>query len=131
MSRRFDQLSGPHAIRSLFLARVDNAQAVLQRSAFQLRPEVEKILTFFEPLAEGRAIAARVQGDATLNADRTMIQRSWEICCRIRCAIHLRAGLSSFESAPIPMVRWNSLCPTPANRSPPSTYRDCSIASIA
>jgi two-component system heavy metal sensor histidine kinase CusS len=59
----------------LFLARADNAQAVLQRSAFDLRQEVEKVLAFFEPLSDERAITTRVEGDATLHADRTMIQR--------------------------------------------------------
>jgi len=59
----------------LFLARADNAQAVLQRTAFDLREDIDKITSFFEPLAEERRIRIMVEGQAAALADRTLMQR--------------------------------------------------------
>lgn len=59
----------------LFLARADQAQAVLRREDFNIREEVDKVSVFFEPLAEEHGLRIERTGSAVIHADRTLIER--------------------------------------------------------
>lgn len=60
----------------LFLARADNAQAVLCRESFPISEEILKSLAYFEGPAEERHVRLHCQGDATIVADRGMTRRA-------------------------------------------------------
>lgn len=60
----------------LFLARADNASAVLQKERLDLRAEVDNLVAYFDLLAEERGIAFACDGQAEVRADRVMIQRA-------------------------------------------------------
>ena len=53
----------------LFLARTENTDAIVRRSAVHVLEEVETLLEFFDPIAEEKEIKVVCNGDATLEAD--------------------------------------------------------------
>lgn len=60
----------------LFLARAEDAQAVVQRQPLQVHDELERVTEYFEGLAEERRIRLSIAGDATLNADPLLLRRA-------------------------------------------------------
>lgn len=60
----------------LFLAQADNASLGLKREPVRLRSELDTILSFFQPLADDRGISLAAEGEATVQADRNMVQRA-------------------------------------------------------
>ncbi len=60
----------------LFLARADNAQVALKKSALDLGDELARQADYFELLADARGIAIRVDAQGTLHADATLFRRA-------------------------------------------------------
>lgn len=60
----------------LFLARADNAQAVLNREPFGVREEIDKVASFFELLCDEQGVRVELRGDAQVLADRALIRRA-------------------------------------------------------
>ena len=60
----------------LFLAQADNASLSLARERVDLRAEVDTVVSFFHILAEERNVTMSADGSATVNADRSMVQRA-------------------------------------------------------
>lgn len=60
----------------LFLAKADNDMVVLQREKFDLAQEAQKLFEFFHALADEHGVKLRLQGSATVNGDRAMLQRA-------------------------------------------------------
>jgi len=60
----------------LFLAKADNSLVVPNREMIDLREEVAKLFDFYEALASARHIQLTQCGEATVCADRLMIQRA-------------------------------------------------------
>lgn len=59
----------------LFLATAEQAQAVLRKEHFDLREEVDKVGTYFEPLAEDRELRIECEGRGMVHADRRLVER--------------------------------------------------------
>ncbi len=59
----------------LFLAQADNASAVLTLEHFDLRASLDKVVAYFELLAGERGVVFACDGQATVLADHSMIQR--------------------------------------------------------
>jgi two-component system heavy metal sensor histidine kinase CusS len=59
----------------LFLAKADNKQVVLKKEIVDLVTEVTTLFDFFEALASEQGIELQQSGEATVEADRLMIQR--------------------------------------------------------
>jgi two-component system heavy metal sensor histidine kinase CusS len=60
----------------LFLARADEAQAVLERQTLCVHDELQRVAEYFEGLAEERQIRLLISGDATLSADPLLLRRA-------------------------------------------------------
>jgi two-component system heavy metal sensor histidine kinase CusS len=60
----------------LFLARADQGGAVAQRVAVDLAGEARRVAEFVSIVAEDRGIGIEVRGDATVQADRILVQRA-------------------------------------------------------
>lgn len=60
----------------LFLARADEAQAVLERQPLQLEDELQRVAGYFEGLAEERELSIHTRGDGTLHADPILLRRA-------------------------------------------------------
>jgi two-component system heavy metal sensor histidine kinase CusS len=60
----------------LFLARADQGGAVAQRVAVDLAGEARRVAEFVSIVAEDRGIGVEVRGDATVQADRILVQRA-------------------------------------------------------
>ncbi|MBD8601436.1 heavy metal sensor histidine kinase [Pseudomonas sp. CFBP 8771] len=85
----------------LFLARADDAQAVVQRQPLQVHDELERVTEYFEGLAEERKIRLLISGDATLHADPLLLRRALSnlVANAIRYADPHSDALISVESA--------------------------------
>ena len=60
----------------LFLARADSAEQQIQRSQFNGRAALEKITSFYQPLAEERRITITCEGEAEIFADPILFNRA-------------------------------------------------------
>lgn len=60
----------------LFLARAENAEAVLQKESLDLRAEAECVVEFCQALAEDRNLAIQINGQASVEADKGMLRRA-------------------------------------------------------
>ena len=60
----------------LFLARADQGAAVMERSQVDLAGEARRVAEFLSIVAEERGIRVEVQGEATVPADRLLVQRA-------------------------------------------------------
>ena len=60
----------------LFLAKADQRQLPFNREKVDVRPEIEKVLEFYEALLEDRGIQVSLRGEATVSADRILLQRA-------------------------------------------------------
>lgn len=60
----------------LFLARADSAEQQLNRSAFNARAAIEKIVSFYQTLAEDRRIQINCRGDGEIFADHVLFNRA-------------------------------------------------------
>ncbi|MDB6142705.1 MAG: heavy metal sensor histidine kinase [Pseudomonas sp.] len=60
----------------LFLARADEAQAVLERQPLQLEDELQRVAGYFEGLAEERELSIHTTGDGILQADPILLRRA-------------------------------------------------------
>lgn len=60
----------------LFLAQADNAQLPLTRETLDLAALARKVASLFEATAEDRRMSVVVSGDATVDADRLMLERA-------------------------------------------------------
>lgn len=60
----------------LFLARADEAQAVLERQPLNLEDELQRVAGYFEGLAEERQLHIQTSGGGTLNADPILLRRA-------------------------------------------------------
>ncbi|HEY8708268.1 MAG TPA: heavy metal sensor histidine kinase, partial [Burkholderiaceae bacterium] len=60
----------------LFLARADQGAAVMERSQVDLAGEARRVAEFLSIVAEDRGIRVEVHGDATVPADRILVQRA-------------------------------------------------------
>ncbi len=58
--------------RLLLLAKVEDPRTQLQVEIFDLRPEIEKIIEYFQILAEENQISIGISGDGRLQADKTL-----------------------------------------------------------
>jgi two-component system heavy metal sensor histidine kinase CusS len=67
LSRMMDSL--------LFLARADNAQAMVTRSRIDVRTEVTKVINFYEALAADQKVRVTCMGDGTMDADPILFRR--------------------------------------------------------
>ncbi|PTQ76343.1 heavy metal sensor kinase [Nitrosospira multiformis] len=59
----------------LFLARADNAQAMITRSRIDVRTEVTKVINFYEALAAEQKVRVTCMGDGTMDADPILFRR--------------------------------------------------------
>ncbi|MGV8921363.1 MAG: heavy metal sensor histidine kinase [Pseudomonas sp.] len=60
----------------LFLARADEAQAVLERQPLDLEQESQRVAGYFEGLAEERELLIHTTGSGTVNADPVLLRRA-------------------------------------------------------
>lgn len=60
----------------LFLARAENPNALLKRTQFGARAELEAIVDYLEPLAQEKNLRVACEGDAMLWADRDLFRRA-------------------------------------------------------
>jgi two-component system heavy metal sensor histidine kinase CusS len=60
----------------LFLARADSAEQQINRSSFNARPAIEKIISFYQTLAEDRHVQIASSGDAEIFADPILFNRA-------------------------------------------------------
>ncbi|MDR3413458.1 MAG: heavy metal sensor histidine kinase [Formivibrio sp.] len=60
----------------LFLARADNAEAVLQKETLDLRAEAECVNEFYQVLVEDRGLSVEVAGQAVIEADKGLLRRA-------------------------------------------------------
>lgn len=60
----------------LFLARADNARMVLRLEQIDVRRELEEIRFSYEAVAEERGVRIECEGESSLQADRSMLQRA-------------------------------------------------------
>ena len=86
----------------LFLARADDAQAVLERRPLCVHDEMQRVAEYFEGLAEERQIRLQISGDATLSADPLLLRRALSnlVANAIRYADHgseVRIGVTSAQ----------------------------------
>ncbi len=59
----------------LFLAKADQAHAVLRKEEFDIRAEFDKVSAFFELIAEERRLRIECEGRAVVRADRKLVER--------------------------------------------------------
>ncbi|ODT84678.1 MAG: hypothetical protein ABS69_02580 [Nitrosomonadales bacterium SCN 54-20] len=67
LSRMMDSL--------LFLARADNAQAMVTRSRIDARTEITKVINFYEALAAEQKVQVACMGDGMMDADPILFRR--------------------------------------------------------
>ena len=60
----------------LFLAKADDPQTRLDWQTFDVREELDKVADYFAVVAEDRAVRVEVSGQASLRADRRLVQRA-------------------------------------------------------
>jgi two-component system heavy metal sensor histidine kinase CusS len=60
----------------LFLARAENAETRLDRDTFEIGPEIDTILDFYDAAAREQNIALSREGDADLSADAMLVRRA-------------------------------------------------------
>ncbi len=60
----------------LFLAKAENTRSLPNPELIQLADEVGSLLEFYEALADEKHITFRLEGDASLTADRLMLRRA-------------------------------------------------------
>lgn len=60
----------------LFLARADEAQAVLERQQLSLHDELQRVAGYFEGLAEERQLSMQTSGNGTVLADPLLLRRA-------------------------------------------------------
>lgn len=60
----------------LFLARAESSNAPINRSALHGREAMEKIASFYEPIAEERDVTVSCEGEGTLAADPLLFSRA-------------------------------------------------------
>jgi two-component system heavy metal sensor histidine kinase CusS len=60
----------------LFLARAENAETPLNRASFQVGPEIDTILDFYDAAVREQGITLSRQGDADLYADPMLVRRA-------------------------------------------------------
>ncbi len=60
----------------LFLARADNPQFALQRVAFDVGTELDRIADYFEGIASEARVNIKIHGTATISADRELFRRA-------------------------------------------------------
>jgi len=60
----------------LFLARADDAQAVLDLRELELEEEIQRIVAYFEGLADERQLQVRHEGGGRLRADPMLLRRA-------------------------------------------------------
>lgn len=60
----------------LFLARADNASAMVKKERLDLRAELADIVAYFDLLADERGVRIACEGRAEVRADRAMIRRA-------------------------------------------------------
>ena len=60
----------------LFLARTEAAEAHIERTHFTGRPAIEKIVAFYEPMAEEQMLSVRCVGEASFFADKMLFGRA-------------------------------------------------------
>lgn len=60
----------------LFIARSDNAKTYVDLKPLNVRAEVDKVVEFFEALAIEHNVRIVCRGEATLQADRSLLQRA-------------------------------------------------------
>ncbi|MCV4261221.1 heavy metal sensor histidine kinase [Pseudomonas capsici] len=60
----------------LFLARADEAQAVLERQPLHLQDELQRVTGYFEGLAEERQLELHASGQGKLDADPILLRRA-------------------------------------------------------
>ena len=60
----------------LFLARADSAEPQVARQSFSARPAIEKIVTYYQTLAEDRNVHITCDGDAETFADPILFNRA-------------------------------------------------------
>ncbi|WP_321815313.1 MULTISPECIES: heavy metal sensor histidine kinase [unclassified Paraburkholderia] len=60
----------------IFLARAEHPRFEMRRREFDLRDELERIVEYFEGLADEAGISIRVEGDAQLSADVELFRRA-------------------------------------------------------
>jgi len=60
----------------LFLAKADERDTRLDRQSFAAREEVDKVAEYFTVVADEKAVRFDIAGDATLAADRRLVQRA-------------------------------------------------------
>lgn len=60
----------------LFLARVDNAEAALQKAPIALHEEAARVVEFYQVLAEERGLTISLNGQANTDADKGLFRRA-------------------------------------------------------
>ncbi|MBS1157002.1 MAG: histidine kinase [Proteobacteria bacterium] len=60
----------------LFLARADNAEAVLQKEMIDLRVEAECVTEFYQALVEEHGLSVEITGQAAIIADKGLLRRA-------------------------------------------------------
>ncbi|MBI2316973.1 MAG: heavy metal sensor histidine kinase [Betaproteobacteria bacterium] len=60
----------------LFLAHAAEQHLSLKREAVDVRAEIQKVLEFYDALLEDRGLRASLSGEATVSADRSLLQRA-------------------------------------------------------
>jgi two-component system heavy metal sensor histidine kinase CusS len=60
----------------LFLARADAAEERVQRAAFPARDVIDKVISFYEPIAEEQSVAIAAGGAANVYADPELFRRA-------------------------------------------------------
>ncbi|MBI5527026.1 MAG: heavy metal sensor histidine kinase [Deltaproteobacteria bacterium] len=60
----------------LFLARADNPRTRIEKAGFDAREEAQKVLDFYDAVAEEQGIALSCEGSADLDADPVLLRRA-------------------------------------------------------
>lgn len=60
----------------LFIAQADHGQPVAQRDVVDLHAEAERVAEYLSVVAEEKNVSVHVTGDATIDADRLLVQRA-------------------------------------------------------
>lgn len=60
----------------LFLAKADNAQATLKMEQLDLRQELDRVVEFYEAVAQEHGVAVACEGNVVVAADRILLQRA-------------------------------------------------------
>jgi two-component system heavy metal sensor histidine kinase CusS len=60
----------------LFLAKADERESKVDRQSFAAREEIDKVAEYFAVVADEKSVRFAIAGDATLVADRRLVQRA-------------------------------------------------------